>query len=40
VTFGDGGRRAIRDVNAVMLENLLANLGKGEVSAEIGDGPL
>lgn len=40
VTFGDGGRRAVRDVNAVMLENLLANLGKGEVSAEIGDGPL
>jgi hypothetical protein len=40
VTFGDGRRRAIRDVDAVVLENLLSHLGKGEVSAEIGDGSL
>ncbi|KFB66037.1 MAG: hypothetical protein CAPSK01_004880 [Candidatus Accumulibacter vicinus] len=40
VIFCDRCRRSIRNVDPVMLANLLPNLGKRNVSTKIGDGPL
>ena len=40
VTFGDACCCAVGDVDAVVFKNLLSHLGKGKVSAKIGDGSL